>query len=253
LNDFEFILKKDVLHCLNFCCILIGVLSLIESDQLIKVFGQHQLLRKGEKLSWMETNQIRGKLRFLGRLLQILHKTTDRELSFSEFLRPEFFDAFRTSVLEIRNTNKQLAFTLGPYIRKLCLLNIAEAIKCRDKVRKKASQDFLDIFNSEWTETVSAATIRLQQKVRINRKLQLPLTKDLQKLTKYLVKEIQKESEPVRLQKLIMTYLILFNKRRPAEVELIKTSEYRLALNQQDDREEIMQNLTAEEKAVANR
>lgn len=196
---------------------------------------------------------MRCKLRFLGRLLKELHRQTATTLLFDQLLKPEHFDAFRSAVLEIRKENKQAAFTLGPYIRKLCLLNISDAIKLRDKGRRDDSKDFLDLFNAEWTETVSSSTIRMQQDSKLNKKVTLPLASDLDTLTKYIEKEMKQEQSYTRLQKLVMTWLILFNKRRPAEVAGVKIDEYRLSFNNEEDREEIFQNLSVEEKAVAAR
>lgn len=150
---------------------LAGVYNLVMKDELIRVFARHQILRKPGDLTWVETNDVRGKLRFLGRLLKEMHANTAQPLSFREYLKPQFFNAFRTSVLNLRTENKQLAFTLGPYIKKLCLLNISEAIKRHDHTARDNSKDFLDIFNSEWTETVSSSTLRLQQKAKINRNM----------------------------------------------------------------------------------
>lgn len=226
---------------------------MVTIDKLIRIFARHQIFRKPQTLTWSETNNVRCKLRFLGRLLKELHRQTATTLLFDQLLKPEHFDAFRSAVLEIRKENKQAAFTLGPYIRKLCLLNISDAIKLRDKGRRDDSKDFLDLFNAEWTETVSSSTIRMQQDSKLNKKVTLPLASDLDTLTKYIEKEMKQEQSYTRLQKLVMTWLILFNKRRPAEVAGVKIDEYRLSFNNEEDREEIFQNLSVEEKAVAAR
>lgn len=232
---------------------VVGVLHLITTDKLISIFARHQIFRKPDSLSWSETNNVRSKLRFLGRLLKGLHDQTATKLPFVDLLKPSFFDAFRLTVLKIRTENKQAAFTLGPCIRKLCLLNISDAIKHGDKARREYSKDFLDLYNAEWTETVSSSTIRMQQDAKVNRKVLLPLAADLDKLTKYIEKEMQHKQVFTRLQKLVMTWLILFNKRRPAEVAGLLIDEYRLSFDNEEDREEILHSLTAEERAVAAR
>lgn len=239
--------------------VFLGLVATIASDELIRIFGQHQLLRKGQKLSWSEVNQVRGKLRFLARLLHTVRELSATELSFDEYLRPEYYDTFVAAVLQIRDANKQLALTLGHYIKQLCLLNIAESIKSRNKQMKADSEDFLQLFNSSWTSTVSSATVRMQQIVKLNKAQDLPLTKDLMKITTFIKKDIDKQMTAVRernytrLQKLVVTALLLFNKRRPAEVTDIKIGDYQLSLANHDDRPEIIGSLSPEERAVLGR
>lgn len=229
-------------------------MDLIKGDSIIRLFGENQLLRKGVELTFAETNQIRAKLHYLARLLAQLHKCTDSTKSYSELLKPQYYDAFVESVLIIRESNKQLALTLGHFIKQICLLNIAEGIKQQDKEREKHSEKFLKLFTSSWNTTVASSTARLQQKAKLNKAILLPDTNDLVKLTKFLNLKISSPTtEYVLLQKFLLTAMILFNKRRPAEVADIKISDYQLSLENQEDREEIMNSLPAEERIVASR
>ena len=66
--------------------------------------------------------------------------------------------------------------------------------------------------------------------------------------TDFLEQQIASEQEYTRLQKLIMTALICFNKRRPAEVANLTLADYRLSLHNTEDREEIMKRLSPEER-----
>lgn len=223
-------------------------------DSIIRLFGEHQLLRKGEDLSFTEVNQIRAKLHYLARLLGQLHECTDTHKSFLELLRPQYYDAFVESVLKIRTTNKQLALTLGHFIKQICLLNIAESIKQQDKESEKLSEKFLKLFNSSWSTTVASSTARLLQKQKLNKAALLPDTNDLMKITKFVNKKINDaKTEYTMLQKFLLTAVILFNKRRPAEVAEIKISDYQLSLECQEDRDEILNSLPAEKRIVASR
>lgn len=242
------------LQFIIFTATFVGALDLIKGDNLILLFGENQILRKGDDLSFSECNQIRAKLHFLARLLAQLHVVTNSKRTFSELLSPEFYDAFVESVLTIRDQNKQLALTLGHYIKQICLLNIAESIKSNNKQFEKQSEKFLKLFNSSWSNTVASSTARLQQKNKLNKTLLLPETSDLQKLTTFINKALMSNStEYTMLQKLIMTALILYNKRRPAEVAEIKISDYLLSLENQEDRSEVIDSLSPEEKVVASR
>lgn len=108
-------------------------MEILSQDTLIRLFERHQLLRKGDQVSFAELNQIRSKLRFVARLVKELHSTTgDATKTLTEFLHPRYYDDFVTAVLSIREINKQMAFTLGHYIKKLCYLKLSEAIKKQD-------------------------------------------------------------------------------------------------------------------------
>lgn len=200
-------------------------------------------------------NQVRAKLRFLGRLLCALRNETKQCLSFTDFYKPKYYNAFRDSVLKIRESNKQLALTLGHYIKKLCLLNISESSKAGSNEVRKDCQDFLDIYNAEWTDTVSASTLRLQQQHHLNKKLVLPVASDIKILTEYLKSEIAKETNYTRLQKLIMTSLIVFNKRRPAEVANLTIQDFVLSkeTTKEQDQSELMADLPIEEQLLSKR
>lgn len=227
---------------------------MIKGDKIIRLFGENQILRKGDQLTFTETNQIRAKLHFLARLLAQLHVQTDSTMSFSELLRPQYYDAFVSSVLAIRETNKQVALTLGHYIKQICLLNIAESIKSQNKAAEKEAEKFLKLYNSSWSTTVASSTARLQQMAKLNKALQLPDTNDLVNLTKFINAKIcDPSTDYTMLQKFVMTAIILYNKRRPAEVAEIKISDYQLSLHNQEDREEILNSLPAEERVVASR
>lgn len=238
--------------------IFTGVVETINSDKLIKEFGQNQLLRKGDNLAWTDVNQIRGKLRFLARLVHAVRDEAGNVCSLSELLHPSYYDAFVTAVLKIRTTNKQLALTLGHFIRQVCLLNIAQGIKTGNKPLRKNSEDFLQLYTSSWGTTVASSTLRMQQQLKLNKERKLPISSDLVALTQYVQKEVDSELDASqvnynRLQKLVLAGLLLYNKRRPAEIADIKVSDYRLSFDNQEDRPEILQSLTAEERIVASR
>ena len=68
----------------------------------------------------------------------------------SEFVVPIYYDGFVDAVIELRQENKQLAITLGYYVRKLAVLKRGEGIRRRDSVMRTEGQDFLDLYSSSW-------------------------------------------------------------------------------------------------------
>lgn len=238
-------------------CFLKGVLDVVKGDHLIHIFGNHQILKKGE-LTWTESNHLRNKLRFLGRLLIAVRKESGTLLSFSELLSPRFYDNFVAATLVLRGKSKQLAVTLGHYLKQICMLNIAEGIKSGNKKLREDSELFLQLYNSSWSATVASSTIREQQKEKLNKPESLPVPEDLLKLTSYVQQQIEGELlkstvDYTRLQKMVLASLVLFNKRRPAEVADMKVSDYTLSLDRQDDRKDVLSSFSFDEQISAAR
>lgn len=229
------------------------MLGIIREDSLLEQYGINQIIRKGTSLSFDDMNQVRGKLRFIGRLLLGVRNDTGTALSCGELLQPQYFDAFKRAAIAIGNENIQLSSTMGIYVKKLCLLNISKSIKSGNTERCDQTKNFLELFNAEWGDTVVAGAIRSLQQKRLNKQFLLPTERDLKTVTKYLEDQIQQEGDYTRLQKLIMTSLILFNKRRPAEVANLKVADYRLSFDNGEDREEILRRLSPEEQLVSKR
>ena len=223
---------------------------------MIKLFCEHQVMRKGYNMNYSEDNQLRAKLRFLARLLAKLREKTERHaLGLSDFIHPKFYDAFVESVTDIRSQNKQLALTLGHFIKKITLKKKASAIKKGDRMERNDAEDFLAIYDSSWNELVASSTVRLQQKQKLSQQVLLPGTDDLTKFQIYLATEIGRcETQSyTKLVKLVISTLMLFNKRRPFEVAEMTVEDFRLARVNKDDRQEMMDALLPDEKAMADR
>lgn len=204
-------------------------------------------------MTFTEDNQIRSKLRFLARLLVKLRDMTGLKLSLSDFIHPKYYDSFVSAVIELRKENQQLAVTLGFFIRKIALKKKATAIKNGNETERTVAADFLDVYDSSWNELVASSTLRMQQLQKVNKQVKLPDASDLQKLQKYVTSEIDKSTSYTHLQKLILSALILFNKRRPAEVADITLLDFRTASLSKDDRDDIIRTLSLEERAMAAR
>ena len=230
-----------------------GVLEIIKHDELIRQYGINQIIRKGTQITFDEGNQIRAKLRYIGRLLQSVRRDTGYHYGSEEFLQPKFFDAFKRAAIAIGEENIHLSGSMGTYVKKLCLLNISQSIKTGNVARSENSKQFLELFNAEWGDTVTASALRLQQKSRLNKTFHLPTERDMKTFTDFLEQQIASEQEYTRLQKLIMTALICFNARRPSEVTHLTLADYRLSFHNTEDREEIMRRLSPEEQVISKR
>ena len=178
----------------------------------------------------------------------------------SEFVVPIYYDGFVDAVIELRQENKQLAITLGYYVRKLAVLKRGEGIRRRDSVMRTEGQDFLDLYSSSWGETVMPSTLRMQQKEKLNKPILLPSGNDIQKLAKFIDTEIERELElsagknnHAKLQKLLLSALLIFNKRRPQEVASLTVGDFRAGQATRDDRSDILTHLPIEEQTISER
>ena len=86
---------------------------------------------------------------------------------------------------------------------------------------------------------------------------ELPTADDIRLLTRFIreqMKEAIHNKDDERLKKLVLSGLILFNKRRPMEVEELTIDDYRRALHKkQDYTSEVVKSLTTSEAMVAKR
>lgn len=192
-------------------------------------------------------------------MLKGLREETDRTHGFETYIAPRYYDAFVVTVQRLASESPQLALTLGHYIKQLCQLHIAESLKKGDAASELAGEQFMKLYNASWSTTVAAATSKKQRLEKFNTDASLPLTQDLVKLTSYIKDSIKKEvdigesSDNVKLAKFTLAYLIIFNKRRPMEVEDLKVTDFTFSNSQQEERKEIVQHLSCEEKLIHER
>lgn len=128
-----------------------------------------------------------------------------------------------------------------------------------DDQSQKQAENFLKLYEATWSSHVAAPTAKRQRLLKLNKNVELPISSDLMTLTTYLNEEISQEigiqQEGVtctRLSKLLLTKLILFNKRRPAECAEMKVEHY-VKAQHCNEMEEVMQSLSAVEKVIAEK
>ena len=104
-----------------------------------------------------------------------------------------------------------------------------------------------------------SSTLRMQQKEKLNKPILLPSGDDIQKLAKFIDSEIKRELElsgknnHAKLQKLLLSALLIFNKRRPQEVASLTVGDFRAGQATRDDRSDILTHLPIEEQTISER
>ena len=200
------------------------------------------------------------KLRAVGRLLINLNQRTKQELDLSAYISPKYFMLVVKTVNEMGRVTPNLALTLGHYIKQICQLKRSLALQSENETVKKESDNFDLLIGAHWNNYVSAVTLRRLKLRTLNKTIELPKKDDMVKLKDFLDLEI---SESLKRQKpnlqqwseacqSLMVRILLFNKRRVAEVEELKVADI-LQIQNNKDNEEILSQMDITEKALAKR
>lgn len=232
--------------------------DVVLDDNLIKDFARNELLRQGDASIRRPTafNPIRQKLRALANCVSQANSLDPGIESMTHLISPKKFNVFIKVCTNIANTNNQMGLTIGGYIKKIVLLKISTAIVEDSSNMQREAEQFRYLFDAHFTSQVSAVARKKQRLKRIDMPEDLPLFEDMQVLGTYIKKQISQiaKNETVRLSKLILAYLVMYNKRRPFEVAEIERDTYiRQAYKSVQDNKEILASLSYAERLMATR
>jgi hypothetical protein len=227
------------------------VSSVVRGDPLIIRFGAVLLRRLGGA----RANDIKQRMRQLARL------TAQAGCSLCELIKPTAFDKFLRAVEQISGhsltsgrplyTIPSLALRIGHSVNKCVKVKIGQAIRQGDQVDKNDCEEF-------------AAPALLSLRInKFNKPVLLPVTGDLVKLTNYLTSELAqmiKISDQVptydyfrHTLELVLTRLVVFNKRRGGEVMCLKLDIYVTRPNWTNQTSEIRPTLNKVEEELVKR
>lgn len=218
-------------------------------------FAAEQLGRLGttEERRATDENNIKTKLRTLGRLCQQIRERSKTTFDFNEYIQPKYFKMIVQATKDLAIKSPQLGLTIGHYLRNLVLLKITEAIEKGAAKERSAGDDFKQMMESRWSTQVSSVTLRRQKLKQLNKQQHLPVTDDLVKLAAFIKSSIELEKDLTMLAKLCLSQLLLFNKRRPMEVAELKKEDFRLISNVQAPNQEVLNSLGYAERLLAKR
>lgn len=212
----------------NICC----------DDQLIREFGNSLLDKLGteEEQRRKDQDNIRTKMRSVARLLQKLNENKLRSLPLSDFISGREFMNVVTAVkeLSLEANSPNLALTLGHYVKQICLLKVSSGIMTEDMRKKEDANNFKELYAAHWNSKVSCVASRRMRLRCLNKKEEIPQTEDLVKLKEYLetgIKRGIKISNPnyeqyVEFAQTVLARIVIFNKRRIAEVAELKVKDF---------------------------
>lgn len=126
-----------------------------------------------------------------------------------------------------------LALKIGHTLKKVAMIQVSKALMCEDEEVEKKSRDFHKLCSERWDEEVSSHALRTLYANKRNKPKLLPLSEDVISLSQYLKENVQRNINELKkddagkekkdqswreLGKLVLTQLIVFNRRRQGEV-----------------------------------
>lgn len=237
--------------------------EIIKKDLIIKNFASIQVQALGEERIQKKNDmhRVSSNCRTLARLVMMARKDIPLP-SLNKLLSPEHFDKIVKYASQLSSEVPSLGPRLGHLIGHCIMVKNGYAVRKNDETMLNASKNFKHLFDSEWGYRVNAPSRKRKRVANLNKPSKIPSTSDLVKFRDFLIFEM-KESEQIvestqdhlawnRLAKATMCRLILFNKRRVAEVDDLPVEDFQKR-PKWTSTEEFEESLTDMEKTFAKR
>ena len=246
------------------------VKDIIGEDQLILDLATY-LLRKHET---EYHGYIRARLRQIGGFIKFIRNELGEDVKVRDLLNPLEFDSLTVNIKKYitgefpgRERNSlalKLGHTLKAMAERLRGKCLRDSGNPESQELRRATEDFLELYRSEWPDVVSSQCLKRMYDAKMNKKKDIPLTKDLVKLTGIITKSVADLAEKVKTQpdvsnwrnlgSAILARLICFNKRRGGEMGRMLIKTYKEVLENPEQyklQQEIYDSLSHMEKALS--
>jgi len=226
------------------------VKQIVVSDELICREAGLRMCGIGRKVDQKQDDiyRVSQTARILGRIVLVARQTIP-DVSLDSLIHPQKFDLIVDIAKKLSTDKDQPALnvgrTIGNVLGKVCTSKYCAALRVENRSAQQDATNFKKLIESEWNNRVNRGAVRRMQKERRSKVHPIPLTQDLQLFREYLLRnirttsaELQAHHRPedwVLLAKLVLSRLILFNKRRRSEVRELKVEEYLARPNWKDD------------------
>ena len=210
--------------------------STAKNDTLIVMLG-NLLLRNNIENRRKRKNYASERMRASARFL-VQARILDPEItSITDIINPKHFDTAAEAALNCASPNMDdeedlaspsSAIKIGYDLAKMANMKIGTAIKKGYRYQRDAAADFMILMKSEWTSRVTKVAHKVLRERRLMKHAELPLPSDLKKLNDTVDEGLRKlkldpktsDSNMYReTAKLVVTRLVLYNKRRSGELE----------------------------------
>ncbi|KAK4886630.1 hypothetical protein RN001_002901 [Aquatica leii] len=218
--------------------------NIIRYDLLVILYGNYMC----NKYSFQHHHDmIRNKLRSIGRLLIAAKQLDFTIIDFASMLTPEKFDITIVSIKQVGGINAAnthykaptTVLTLSTVCKQACNIWKTECIKCSNSIGKQKVEDFLVLFNVTFPAELGRTAIENRIEQQRHKVVQLPTKDDIIKLVSFLrlkrrewflkVRNGEVQNLKYAVQQLAsytLVSLMVFNRRRPGELERITLSDF---------------------------
>jgi len=205
--------------------------------------------------------------RTLGKILQEARRIKPG-ITLTQLLVPSNFDLVIniTKEMSIGKTIPALHLgkTIGMLLTNVCQSKYCAALRQNNRQDQIDATNFGKLIDTEWNNRINRTAQRqIDREKRNKARRVIQLTEDLQKFRHFLISNIrylyeELKNSPtlevwVKMGKFAMSRLILFNKRRRAEVRELKVEQYLLRPNWNDDCGEMAKALSPMDRLLAKR
>ena len=212
-----------------------GVKTIYKNDKLIREFASLKFARIGQKVDerLKDISCIRSATREIGRLLKLLNAKENRWCSLASVITAPCFNEITNAILTMGQDCANVALSIADHIDDLALIKQCWRLRSDNAEMKKKAEEFMILHNALWKDTVTPVLLKHQRLSKLNKPIILPTTEDLTAFTEFLVCRIKciVENPSVLdctdLSNLLIAQIILFNKRRVAEVSEITINDYK--------------------------
>lgn len=229
-------LKSNVLPHLNND----RISFVLKQDELIMTFGSHLYKKHGSK----QTVYIKQRLRELGRLLITVRDSNEDIRALSDCIAPQYFGVVVAGVKILCGYDEEqhaykvpsLALKIGHSLKAVANILKGNGLKTGNSDLQKLAKDFRDLCELEWHTEVSGAALDTLQVRKYNKIDMLPLAADVKRMFEYMEDTINQIMAAIQakfssqlwsqLCRLVLAYLVIFNRRRGGELERLPLANY---------------------------
>jgi len=219
-----------------------------KKDKLIRKYAVLRMEGLGEKADRKlnDVHRVSQSVRTLGRLV-LKARETKPLVTLDSLLTPGNFDLVVSTTKSMAFAEEKPSPSLGKRIFHLLnttvMVKMGDALRYEDDNRLQQANKFKKLLMGEWGFRVNSACQKKMNLAHLNKSAatELPLTEDLTALRDFILASMEKSCQELQtlasadewanLAKLTMSRLILFNKRRRAEVKDLKVSDYKTRPN----------------------
>ena len=216
--------------------------SIVANDELIKRYSALRVDSLGDNMVQKvnDMHRVSQGARSLARLVKEMKKKDASLSGLSEAIKPEQFDLVVESAKNIvfHSSSKPLTFArlIGNLLGHAIQVKAGLALRKNSDKELRDAEQFQRLFSSEWNLRVNAIAQKKINHAKRKTVQTLPLTEDLKVLLQYIKSQMTEKMNALicgvnskdwsDLASLTLCRLILFNKRRRAEVKDLKLQDF---------------------------